>query len=134
MPTVTEVRDQLADIITDHAGLRAVPLVQETMIPPIAIVTRRAFDPRLVFTQSKAAYLFTVTIYVDRTVERSAQIKLDEYCELSGNDSVTAAIQNGANWTLAVDYAQVTQIGEVQAVAIAESNYLAVALDVEVVF
>jgi hypothetical protein len=59
---------------------------------------------------------------------------LDEYLELTGNDSVTAAIQNSANWTLTVDYAQVTQIGEVQAVIIGESNYLAVPLDVEVVF
>jgi hypothetical protein len=134
MPTVTQVRDELADIITDRAGLRAAALVQDTMIPPIAIITRRPFDPRMIFSQAKAAYQFTITIYVDRTSERSAQIQLDEYLELTGNDSVTAAIQNSANWTLTVDYAQVTQIGEVQAVIIGESNYLAVPLDVEVVF
>jgi hypothetical protein len=134
MPTVAQVRDELADVITTGAGLRAAALVQDTMVAPIAVVTRRPFDPRMIFSQAKAAYQFTVTIYVDRTDERAAQRALDTYCELSGTGSVTAAIQNGANWSVTVDYAQVTQIGEVQAVIIGESNYLAVPLDVEVVF
>ena len=104
------------------------------MIAPIAVVSRRAFDPRLVFAQSKAAYLFTVTVYVDRTDERAAQRALDTLTEISGSGSIVAAIQNGTLWSVSVDYAAVTQIGEVQAVAIAESNYLAVPIDVEVVF
>lgn len=134
MPTVTQVRDELADVITTGAGLRAAALVQDVMVAPIAVVTRRSFDPRLVLQQSKAAYQFTVTIYVDRTDERAAQVALDGYIELSGAGSVVAAIQTGSNWSVTVDYAQVTQIGEVSAVVIGESNYLAVPLDVEVVF
>ena len=134
MPTVTQVRDDLADVITAGCGLRAAALIQDTMVAPIAIVSRRAFDPRLVFAQSKAAYLFTVTVYVDRTDERAAQRALDTLTEISGSGSIVAAIQNGALWSVSVDYAAVTQIGEVQAVAIAESNYLAVPIDVEVVF
>jgi hypothetical protein len=157
MPTVTQVRDELARVITVGAGLRAAALVQDTMVAPIAIVSRRPFDPRMIFSQAKAAYQFTVTIYVDRTDERAAQRALDNWCEIrsidlvvetdeqldaeTGDDllveesaSVVEAIQNGANWLVDVDYAQVTQIGEVQAVIIGESNYLAVPLDVEVVF
>ena len=127
-------RTDLADVITTGTGLRAAPLVQDTMVAPIAVVSRRPFDPRMVLSQAKAAYQFTVTIYADRTDERAAQRKLDAYCELSGATSVLAAIQNGSLWTKTVDYAQVTQIGDVQAVIIGESNYLAVELQVEVVF
>lgn len=134
MPTVTEVRDDLAAVITAGTGLRAAPLVQDAMVAPIAVVSRRPFDPRMVLQQAKAAYQFTVTIYADRTDERAAQRKLDAYCELSGSTSVLAAIQNGSLWSEDVDYAQVTQIGDVQAVIIGESNYLAVEMAVEVVF
>lgn len=134
MPTVTEVRDDLAAVITAGTGLRAAPLVQDVMVAPIAIVSRRPFDPRMVLQQAKAAYQFTVTIYADRTDERAAQRKLDAYCELSGATSVLAAIQDGTLWSEDVDYAQVTQIGDVQAVIIGESNYLAVEMAVEVVF
>lgn len=134
MPTVTEVRDDLAAVITAGTGLRAAPLVQDVMVAPIAIVSRRPFDPRMVLQQAKAAYQFTVTIYADRTDERAAQRKLDAYCELSGSTSVLAAIQDGSLWSEDVDYAQVTQIGDVQAVIIGESNYLAVEMAVEVVF
>lgn len=134
MPTVTEVRDDLAAVITAGTGLRAAPLVQDVMVAPIAIVSRRPFDPRMVLQQAKAAYQFTITIYADRTDERAAQRKLDAYCELSGSTSVLAAIQDGTLWSEDVDYAQVTQIGDVQAVIIGESNYLAVEMAVEVVF
>lgn len=134
MPTVTEVRDDLAAVITAGTGLRAAPLVQDIMVAPIAVVSRRPFDPRMVLQQAKAAYQFTVTIYVDRTDERAAQRALDAYCELSGATSVLAAIQNGSLWSKTVDYAQVTQIGDVVPVVAGESNYLIVQLDVEVVF
>lgn len=135
MPTVQEVRQGLADAITDGVGLRSAPMWQDTFTAPIAIVTRREFDPRMVFTGTKATYGFTVTIYADRTNERTAQVILDDYCELDGPGSVVAAIQDGNNWpNVTVDYAQVTRVGEVQAVAQGESQYLAVALDVEVVF
>lgn len=134
MPTVTEVRDDLAAVITAGTGLRAAPLVQDVMVAPIAVVSRRPFDPRMVLSQASAAYQFTVTIYVDRTDERAAQRALDGYCELSGTTSVLAAIQNGSLWTKDVDYAQVVQIGDVVPVVVGESNYLIVQLDVEVVF
>lgn len=135
MPTVQEVRQALSDAITDGVGLRAAPMWQDTFTAPIAIVTRREFDPRLVFTGTTASYEFTVTIYADRTNERTAQVLLDDYCELDGSGSVVAAIQDEANWpNVTVDYAQVTRVGEVQSVAQGESQYLAVALDVEVVF
>ena len=134
MPTVQEVRTALADAIA-VTGLRSAPMWQDTFTAPIAIITRREFDPRLVFTSNRATYQFTVTIYADRTNERTAQVLLDDYCELSGAGSVVAAIQTAANWSgVTIDYVQVTRIGEVSATSQGESNYLTVPIDVEVVF
>lgn len=135
MPTVTEVRNGLADAINTGMALRTSPLVLDSMVPPIAVVARAPFDPRYVFTQSKAAYPFYVRLYAGRADERSAQEKLDEWTDLTGDDSVIAAIQDSANWTAVdVDYAVVTNISEVQTAAIGESVYLTVELSVEVVF
>jgi hypothetical protein len=134
MPTVQEVRSALADAIA-VTGLRSAPMWQDTFTAPIAIITRREFDPRLVFTSNRAAFQFTVTIYADRTNERTAQVLLDDYCELSGATSIVAAIQDDANWSsVDIDYVQVIRIGEVTASSQGESNYLAVPIDVEVVF
>ena len=134
MPTVLEVREALAGAITDGTGLRSASLIQDQMVAPIAVVARREFDPRFVFSQAKATYEFTVSIYADRTNERAAQEALDGFCELSGTGSVIAAIQDSTLWTVSVDYAQVVLVSEVQATAIAESQFLVVRLDVEVVF
>ena len=134
MPTVQEVRSALADAV-GTTGLRSAPMWQDTFTAPIAIITRREFDPRLVFTANKAVYEFTVTIYADRTNERAAQVLLDDYCEVTGSGSIVAAIQDEDNWSsVEIDYVQVTRVGEVSGVSQGESNYLIVPIDVEVVF
>lgn len=133
--TVNQVRQALADAITAGTDLRATPIVQDQIVAPIAVVARQAFDPRYIFSQAKAAYQFTVTVYADRTNERTAQNELDYYAEISGDGSVVAAIQNGDNWgDTDVDYAQVTNIGEVFVANISGADYLALRLDVEVVW
>ena len=105
------------------------------MVAPIAIVSRRAFDPRYVFSGAKAQYELTITIYVPRTADRAMQNLLDEFVELSGATSVIEAVQTGSNWTnVTVDYAQVVNVSEVSAVSVDTAEYLAVQLDVEVVW
>ena len=136
MTTVSQVRQQIADIITDNIdGLRASAIVPDQMVAPIAIVSRRAFDPRYVFSGAKAQYELTITIYVPRTADRAMQNLLDEFVELSGATSVIEAVQTGSNWTnVTVDYAQVVNVSEVSAVSVDTAEYLAVQLDVEVVW
>jgi hypothetical protein len=48
---------------------------------------------------------------------------------------VIAALQDGDNYSnVTLDYVQVTNVSEVQAVSVDTAEYLAVRLDVEVVF
>ena len=136
MPTVSEVRQQIADIIDDNVeGLRASPIVPDQMVGPIATVSRSAFDPRMVFSESRSTYEFAVSIYVPATADRAMQNLLDDFAELSGATSVTAALQNGDNWTnVTVDYAQVVNVGAVSKVQVDTADYFAIRLDIEVVF
>jgi hypothetical protein len=136
MTTVSEVREELAGIIDDNIeGLRGSAIVPDQMVGPIAVVSRRAFDPRYVFSGERAQYEFTVTIYTPRAADRAAQNLLDDWVELTGATSVIAAIQDGDNWqNVTVDYAQVVNVSEVQAVSVDTAEYLAVRLDVEVVW
>lgn len=136
MTTVSEVRQAMADAIADNVeGLRASAIVPDQMVGPIAVVSRQAFDPRFVFSGARASYEFTVTVYVLRSADRAQQNLLDEYVELSGTNSVIAALQDEANYpNVTLDYVQVTNVSEVQAVSVDTAEYLAVRLDVEVVF
>lgn len=137
MATVSQVREQMALIINDNIeGLRASAIVPDQMVAPIAIVARREFDPRFVFSGATSTYPFAITIYVPRTADRAMQNLLDEYVELVDGDlSVITALQDGANWTeVDVHYAQVVNVSEVTATSIDTAEYLAVRLDVEVVF
>ena len=136
MTTVSEVRQAMADAIADNVeGLRASPIVPDQMVGPIAVVSRQAFDPRYVFSGAKAAYAFTVTVYVLRSADRAQQNLLDEFVELSGSQSVIAALQDEDNYpNVTLDYVQVTNVSEVQAVSVDTAEYLAVRLDVEVVW
>lgn len=136
MTTVSEVRTEIAGIIDDNIkGLRGSAIVPDQMVGPIAIVSRRAFDPRFVFSGAKSTYELTVTIYTPRAADRAAQNLLDDWVELTGATSVIAAIQDGDNWSnVTVDYAQVINVSEVQSVSVDTADYLAVRLDIEVVF
>ena len=136
MTTVSEVRQAMADAIADNIeGLRSSAIVPDQMVGPIAVVSRQAFDPRFVFSGARASYEFTVTVYVLRSADRAQQNLLDEFVELSGSQSVIAALQDGDNYpNVTLDYVQVTNVSEVQAVSVDTAEYLAVRLDVEVVF
>lgn len=136
MTTIATVRDGIAKAITNGCGLRAVPYVSDNVAHPVAHVYRSEFDPRMVLGQAKAAYPFRVRVFVGRTAERAAQVRLDELCEVDGPTSLTAAVQDESNWPSGglVDYAVVTNIGEVQLVTVAEEVLMAVDFDIEVVF
>jgi hypothetical protein len=134
MTTLADVREALANTIST-TGLRCTPYVVDGIVAPMAMVDRRAMDPRLVFSTTPAAYQFRVICLFGRTAERSGQMAMDSYLDLSGERSVLLAVQNTNNWPDdLVNYAQVTQVGDTYEFRSGEALYLAVDLDVEVVW
>lgn len=134
MTTMRDARYALAEAIENGADVRASAYQADNVNAPCAHVFRRSMDPRMVFSGAKSTYLLGVRLFASRMAEVDAQELLDEWTEPAGSTSVVAAIQNGANWAVDVDYAQVTQIGDVQQLTIGDETFLIVDLDVEVVY
>lgn len=134
MPTIAQVRDGLADAITAGCGLRASGYMTDNVPHPVAHVFRGEMDPRMVMGKAKAAYPFIARVFVGRAAEVAAQKRLDELTEPTGAGSLVAAVEDGDNWSVDVDYAVVTSIGAVQNVLIADESVLFVDFEIEVCF
>lgn len=132
MTSIAEVRQSLADAITQGTGVVCFAYASDTVHTPGAMVLRKAMDPRMVFGGASNVYEFAVVAYAGRAEEVAAQTLIDEWCE--PGSGFKQAIEDGALWSATIDYAAVTQIGETQAVDIGGGSYLAVEFTVEVVW
>lgn len=137
MTTIAQVRAEIADVLTTNlTGWRASAYVGDQVNPPHIKVSMPAFDPRLVFSQAKSSHTFRCIAYAPRAATENSEALLDALCELSGTGSFIATIQDGALWSVSVDYAQVTNVSEVQVTTFGNDGveYLARSFDVEVVW
>lgn len=133
MTTTAEVRAGLA-YAASCCGREVHAYQQDSVVSGSGYVARREFDPRLVFSQAKAAYLFTIVFFFNRAADRSSQKNIDALCEIAGPESLIAAVQDGDNWDVTVDHAVVTRVGDV---GVAEQDgvmFLTVDFDIEVVW
>jgi hypothetical protein len=134
MTTIAEVRADLVNVLETIPGWStANGYIGDQLNTYSFKVGRPAFDPRMVFSQAKAVHQFTVTGYAPRATPELSEAALDALCELSGEGSLIAAVQTGSNWSVTVDYAVVTNCGEVQSVTWIDGvEYLAVQFTIEV--
>ncbi len=138
MTTINEARIALAAAVTAGTGLRCSPYTLDKITTPSAQIDRSGFDPRMVFGNTKSVYRVRIRVYTNRNPEIDAQKALDAYSAMTGDQSITAAVADEANWNGEVDYAQVVFIGDTELVTIgrddAVAEYLTVPFDVEVTF
>lgn len=113
MTTIVEIRDELADVIDGISGWRARGFQGETVNPPVVKISRPPFDPRTVFSSAKQEATFRAVAYVAAGTGESGERQLEALAELTGAGSLTATVQNGSNWSISIDYAQVVLIGQV---------------------
>jgi len=132
--TITEVRQALADALSVVPDLAANPWPSDQVLVNTAQIARTEFDPRLVFSGAKVEHTFRVTVFAGRGAEVPAAEWLDSLCELTGSTSLIAAVQDGNNWSIAVDYAEVVRCGEILVTEAAGVSYLSVSFDVKVVW
>lgn len=133
MTTLAEARDGLARAINAGTGLRMYPYPTDTINAPCGFVRSDEFDPRMVLGRDKAAYPFTVIVYVGRVAEVAGQKKLDELREPVGG--ITSAVEDETNWNVTVDYAQVVNVGAAGGDSTnADDVYLTCEFEIEVCF
>lgn len=136
MTTIAEVREDMATVLRNLEGWSVASGYIGDMVNTYSLkIGRPAFDPRMVFQQAKAVHQFTVAAYAPRATPEVSEAALDALCELSGSGSLIATVQNGAHWTASIDYAVVTNCGEVQVITWIDGvDYLAVQFTIEVCF
>jgi hypothetical protein len=132
--TIKEVLDGLAESIQHQAGLRTMPLLSSTIPHPCAMIASGPYDPRMVLGRTKAAYPFTVTVYVGPASERSAQEKCHRLREAFGAESVVSAVESLPDFVAGVDYGTVTEVGEITLTIVAEETLMTIKFEIEVVF
>lgn len=132
MPSIADVRTELARIGGSISGWRGEPYIGEQINPPVIKVARPAYDPRLVHSAGKARYQFRMIAYWKRGAGDAGEAALDALAPLL----VSAVQDDTTNWTTVdVDFAQVTQVGEVSVVQwLDAAEYFALPFDVEVIW
>jgi hypothetical protein len=131
MPDINDVCDGLANAAAE-SGLRCLPYISSQVTPPQAQVFTRAYDPRLVFGDSKSTYLLGLRVIVRTVNERTAQQQLRDFMEPTGSTSVRAAIEDSDNWEPTVDYVEVTEIGQPFELEVGTEIYWAVDIEVDI--
>lgn len=142
-PTIDEVCEALADVVSSIYGLRAKGFADDQINPPEAQVYTRPYDPRMVFGKGAnygaSTYLLGVRVFVKRSDARTAQKLLRGFMESTGETSIVQAIEDGDNWAQTIHSAEVTTIGQPFEVELAGNDgaitlYWAVDFDVEVIW
>lgn len=136
MTTIYDARQGLTDALSTIPDWRASPYVGEQVNPPMIKVTMPAFDPRYVMGESKARYTFRCYAYYARVAAEAAEKALDALAEPTGTGSLIAAVQTGTNWSASVDYAMVTNVGEISVTSFGTdaAEYFVRPFDIEVVW
>ena len=136
MTTLADVRDNLATICSTIDGWTGSGYVGDTVNAGFIKVTSPAFDPRMVLGGGKCEHTFRLIAYAPRTASEYSEQALDVLRDVAGDGSLLIAVQNGTNWTVTVDYAQVVEIGEVQLAQFGQdtTEYLACPFQVKVVW
>lgn len=104
--------------LTSISGLRAHDRVPGQLNPPAAVVQ---LDAPIDFHQDfdeHSLYRWTVTVFVSRADDRSAQAKLDGYLDSASATSVKAAIETASGFT-------VTQVSFIGDLVVQDISYLA---------
>ena len=133
-PSIADVTEALANVIGQVPGLQAQSFVSDVVNAPEAQIFLRPFDPRYTFGDQTRRYTLGVRVFVPRTDPRSAQLTLWGFMEPSGSTSVRARIEDSGAWSVEVDYAEVTNVGQPFELVLEQGVFWCVDFDVDVVW
>lgn len=122
--SLSEIRTALAANLATITGLRTAAVVPDDPMPPVAVVIPSRVSWDTAMGRGLDTYEFTVLVIVGRVNERTAQNKLDGYCQASGALSVKTAIERDKTLGGAAQSLRVTEMRNYNAIQIAENTYL----------
>lgn len=85
MPTLIEIREELAEVLTEATGLPSSPFLVERIVPPVALVSQGS--PYIQYEDNVFSTELTVRLRVDLVMATATNLvsfdKLDETIELA---------------------------------------------------
>lgn len=133
--TIADVRDALGDALETISGLTAARYVPDQVVAPVAVVRSGDTNYDIVFGRGADEWLYLIDVYVGRTAEQTGQEFLDALREPTGAGSLKTVLEAASVATAAsADYVRVRKAGPVNTATIANTVYLTVTWEVEVVY
>lgn len=130
--SIDSLRSGLATNLATISGLRTASELVDNPSPPIALVSLRGIRYDQAFGKGLAVYNFVVTVIVGRAAERTAQRKLNDYCDNTGSQSVKTAIESDKTLGGSAFDVRVVSLDNIGSLQMGEAVYLAAEFNVDV--
>lgn len=124
MPSISELRTGLTTRLATISGLRTSATIPDQINPPLAVVSLDRITYDQAFVRGLDEYEFTVTVFVGRAGERTAQNALDVYLAPTGNTSIKTVIEADRSLANKAQTLRVTDMSGIQAINIGDVPYL----------
>jgi hypothetical protein len=131
MASISDIRQGLADNLSQVYGLRVSPTMVDAPRPPQAMIYPDRVEYDLNANRGADTFFFIVYVVVGRADDRTAQNRLDQF--IVGPDSVKAAIESDRSLGNRADTCRVTEMRNYQQLSIGDTIYLSAEFEVEVV-
>lgn len=126
------MRQGIAANLSTISGLRTAPTIPDDPKPPVAVVRPNSIIFDTSFARDTDEYEFSVIVLVGRVDERSAQNKLDSFCEPVGATSVKTAIESDKSLGGNAYSLRVREMRNYQQIPVGEVIYLGAEFVVQV--
>jgi len=132
MAELSTIRAAMGTALSEVPNLRVRELIPSLVVPPMAVVQPQQIEYDLNANRGVNRYTFTVTVFVVKADDRSAQLRVDPFVSTSGPQSVKAALEADRTLGGEVDTLRVTNVSNYASQDANDVLYLAVDFEVEV--
>lgn len=132
MAQLSEIREAMGTALSTVPNLRVRPMLPALLTPPMAVVFPQQIEYDLNAARGVNRYTFTVSVFVVKADDRSAQLRVDPFVSPTGSGSVKAALETDRTLGGLVDTLRVTNVSNYSSTDANDVLYLAVDFEVEV--
>ena len=132
MAELSTIRAAMGTALSEVQNLRVRELIPALVVPPMAVVQPQDIEYDLNANRGVNRYTFTVTVFVVKADDRSAQLRVDPFVSTSGTQSVKAALEADRTLGGQVDTLRVTNVSNYSSQDANDVLFLAVDFEVEV--
>ena len=132
MAELSAIRAGMAEAMATIPNLRVREFIPALITPPMAVVNPSNIEYDLNAQRGLTRFVFTVSVFVVKADDRSAQKRIDPFVGVSGPQSVKAALESDRTLGGVVDTLRVQSVSNYSASDANDVDYLAVDFEVEV--